>query len=115
MNVALLQALALASVAGIVFVTLSPVRYRPTTGHAWLDRGVAFCVGSALCGVAFQEHIYLVAAFVLGGACALEAAQAILPSRHARWADLLQKLLGALAGFGVAALIISSGILASAN
>jgi VanZ family protein len=96
--------------ATIAFATLSPIGYRPRTGHAFLERSAAYFALGAAFVVAWPRRIILglmVLAFASGG---LEWAQALAPGRHARAVDALVKFAGALTG-GATALVVSRWVI----
>ncbi len=91
-------------VAAITFVTLSPIQFRPRTGHAVLERfGAFFALGAAFM-TAYPKRLPTAVGVVSLIAVALEAMQRLVPSRHGEVLDALEKLAGGLAGVAVAAL-----------
>lgn len=86
----------------IVFATLSPIGLRPHVGDVSGERFLAFAAIGLLFGVAYPRHLWLVTLLVGGGAVGLEVLQHLTPDRHGRIPDALVKLVGALAGTGLA-------------
>jgi len=85
---------------GIRLVTLGPIEFRPDTGHAGLDRAVAFFLLGATLGIGFPKRFPLSLFFIVGVAVALEVLQLVAPGRHARFDDMLVKAVaGALGVF----------------
>lgn len=85
---------------GIILVTLGPIEFRPETGHAGLDRAMAFFLLGATLGIGFPKRLPLSLILVVGIAIALEALQLVAPGRHARFDDMLVKAVaGALGVF----------------
>jgi hypothetical protein len=85
--------------AGLVFVTLSPVDLRPISPlPTQLERAIALSVVGFVFAFAYPRSLVLVAALVLGATVALEAAQLMTPSRHGGWSDVAVKLLGGCIG-----------------
>src|SRR5665213_2053764 len=93
-------------VAAITFVTLSPIQFRPRTGHAVLERfGAFFALGAAFM-TAYPKRLPTAVGVVSVIAVALAAMQKLVPSRHGEVLDALEKLAGGLMGVAVAALAI---------
>ncbi len=88
--------------AFVVFATLSPIHLRPKTGHPNLERFGAFLMLGAAYTLAMPRRAVRVAAFLVVGAFALEAAQRWAPTRDPDLNDALVKALGALAGVALA-------------
>ena len=92
------QIVAWLATAYIVFVTLSPVSYRPQLGHPNLERlGAYLFVGTAF-SVGYPKARRLVAIALVLGACLLEAGQLLVPGRDARLSDAGVKALGGILG-----------------
>lgn len=86
-------------VAFIVYSTLSPISLRPETGEpAYLERFAAFFALGVGFGVGYPKRRIWIALALLFGACVLEASQNLVPTRHGRPLDALEKSLGAMAG-----------------
>lgn len=90
--------------AYVAFVTLSPIRYRPQTGHPNLERFAAFFLIGAAFSLGYPTVRRRVSAMLVLGAAALEAGQLFVPGRDAHISDAGVKALGALAGLTLAAL-----------
>ena len=84
--------------AAISFVTLGPIAFRPHTGHAGIERFVAYFLLGASFAMAWSRRFWLCIAVVCLAAGGLESLQVLAPGRHAQLADGLQKLAGGLAG-----------------
>jgi hypothetical protein len=85
--------------AGLVFVTLSPVDMRPISPlPTQLERAIALAVVGFVFALAYPRRLALVATLVLGATVALEALQLMTPSRHGGWADVAVKLIGGTIG-----------------
>lgn len=89
---------ALAAVAGIVFVTVCPIGLRPHFADANAERFAAYVVAGALIARARGRAWVSAAAAVVVLALVLEAAQALVPGRHAMAPDAIVKALGGLCG-----------------
>lgn len=89
-----------ASIAFIVYATLSPLAMRPTLGQLGTDyeRFSGYVVVSALILLAYPQHPIRVGLAVIGAAVILEIAQLAIPDRDARVSDALIKVAGALIG-----------------
>lgn len=95
----LLRALACLLLAGLVFVTLSPINLRPISPlPTQLERALALTLIGFMFAVAYPRHLLLVALVVLGATVALELLQLLAPSRHGRWVDAAVKLIGGSVG-----------------
>ncbi len=85
--------------AGIIFVTLSPIGLRPhTVTSVNLDRALAFSLVGFMFAVAYPRHWIAVAALVIFGALTIEYLQYLSPTRHARLQDAVVKILGGSVG-----------------
>lgn len=82
----------------IVFATLSPIGLRPVSGLPvnW-ERLLTFASIALILALAYPRPLLLAAATIAVSAIALEAIQLLLPTRHARFVDLVVKLTGAAA------------------
>jgi len=97
--------------AFIVFATLSPIWARPVIagGHfAAVERFGAYAVFGFLLYLAYPRHLAFVCMVVLGVAVTLELLQSLLPDRHPRTLDAIEKLLGGVAGISSAVIFQSS-------
>jgi len=94
-----LRLLAWLSLAGLVFVTLSPIDLRPVSPlPTQLERAIALAAVGLLFALAYPSRIVLVAALVLGATVTLELLQLLSPSRHGRVIDVAVKIAGASGG-----------------
>jgi hypothetical protein len=97
-----LRIAAWACLAAIVFATLSPLGWRPTTGWAPpIERFGAFAVVGTLFAIAYPRYILFAAVVVLGAAVSLELLQMLEPSRHGRAFDASVKLAGGVVGLAI--------------
>lgn len=95
-----LRVLAFLLLAGLVFVTLSPINLRPISPlPTQLERAIALATVGFAFAIAYPKRIVLVALLVLGSTVLLEILQLASPSRHGRVIDLIVKLIGG--GFGM--------------
>jgi hypothetical protein len=96
---------AFAGLAGIVFATLCPIGMRPHFASPNVERFGAYFVLGVLLSLAFPRRRLAVITGVLVLACALEAAQLLIPGRDGRVADAAVKalggIIGASAGYGI--------------
>jgi hypothetical protein len=82
----------------ITFATLSSIGLRPQTGHVLLERAAAyFALGAAL-AVSRPGRLGQTLLIICLLAVGLEACQNLVPSRHARALDALEKVAGGIAG-----------------
>ena len=89
--------------AVIVFVTLSPIGWRPVTGGpVGLERLAAFAALGGMFSLGYPKHRVLLLLFLVAIAGALEALQNLMPTRHGRIPDAAVKALGAAMGVVVA-------------
>jgi VanZ family protein len=101
----------------IVFATLSPYSLRPELTETepglvvMIEHVGAFGLLGLLFLISYPKRLRSVCLVVLGSAIALELAQALLPDRHARFADALEKVVGGGAGIllGLALLPVLAG------
>jgi VanZ family protein len=89
--------------AALAFVTLSPISLRPETGHVFLERFLAFAALGATFGIGYPRRMRFAVAVTVLAAIGLEAAQLLMPGRHARIIDAGEKLAGGLTGLAIAA------------
>ena len=92
--------LAWISLGYIAYVTLSPIGLRPIAihNHPAYERFAAYAILGILFGLAYPRRIWTVICIVVGAAIALEGLQHLIPGRHGRLADLLEKASGGLFG-----------------
>lgn len=91
----LLRIVAWLLLAGLVFVTLSPISLRPISPlPTQLERATALALVGFAFALAYPRHIWLVALLVLGSTVLLEILQLASPSRHGRVIDAVVKLVG---------------------
>jgi VanZ family protein len=108
----LIAAAAWACFAFIVFATLSPIEARPVIAGGLftaVERFGAYAVFGFLLYLAYPRHLTFVCIVVLGSAVTLELLQSLLPDRHPRTLDAIEKLLGGVAGI-TSAIIFQSSI-----
>jgi VanZ family protein len=86
--------------AFIVYVTLSPIEYRPVVANIQLEHFAAFALVGLAFALAYPNRVLLVVAIILGSAFGLEALQLLTPDRHARVIDALVKAAGGICGIG---------------
>ncbi|WP_378944370.1 VanZ family protein [Mesorhizobium sp. ANAO-SY3R2] len=92
--------------AAILFVTVSPIQWRPHTHEpADVERFAAFAVVGLAFVLGYPRHWLLVTCLVVGSAFAFEVAQLLSPSRHAHIEDAIIKAAGGLAGIVAGAAI----------
>lgn len=85
--------------AGLIFVTLSPIDLRPISPlPVQLERAAALALIGFVFAIAYPRRILLVALVVLGATVGLELLQLIQPSRHGRVIDAAVKLIGGSGG-----------------
>jgi VanZ family protein len=97
-----LRALAWLLLAGLIFVTLSPIGLRPNSPlPTQVERAGAVALVGFVFACAYPRRIWLVVLLVLGSTALLELLQLAAPSRHGRVLDLAVKLVGG--GIGLAA------------
>ena len=90
-----LRAAAWLLLAGLIFVTLSPLDLRPASPlPTQIERAGALALVGFVFALAYPRRILLVAAIVLGATIALEILQFAQPSRHGRVLDAAVKLAG---------------------
>jgi hypothetical protein len=87
----------------LVVVTLSPIEYRPKTGHVLSERAVAFALLGLLWGVGYPRRRWGAAAGLLAVIVLLEFAQGFVPGRHGQVLVGLEKLTGGAFGLAAAA------------
>ena len=99
--------------AYIAFVTLSPIRLRPQTGHVLLERFLAYlALGAAFAG-GYPRRPAAVVGIVTAAALGLEAGQTLVAGRHGEVPDAVEKLLGGLSGIALARLAL--GVVAAVD
>jgi VanZ family protein len=94
-----LRILAWLLLAGLVFVTLSPINLRPISPlPTQFERALALAIVGFVFAVAYPRRLVLVAVLILGSTILLELLQLASPSRHGRLVDVLVKLAGGSLG-----------------
>ena len=94
-----LRVLAWLLLAGLIFVTLSPINLRPISPlPVQAERAMALAVIGFVFTIAYPRHILHVALLVASATIAIELLQILSPSRHGRIIDVLVKLAGASVG-----------------
>jgi apolipoprotein N-acyltransferase len=97
-------AVAWASLAFIVFATLSPIGLRPHLASVSLERFGAFALAGLLFGLAYPNRFWLVLTIVLGAAFVLESMQFLTPDRHGEVRDAMVKFVGGTFGVSLSLL-----------
>jgi hypothetical protein len=83
----------------IAYVTIGPIRDRPTLPtSSSFEHLAAFAVLGALFCLAYPRRIILVCVIVLGSAASLEIMQLLTPDRHGRLQDAIEKMAGGAVG-----------------
>lgn len=96
----------------IAFATLSPYSVRPELTRTEpglvviLEHVGAFFLLGLLFFLRYPERLRTVCLVVFGSAIALELAQALLPDRHARLVDALEKIFGGGAGIALGVAVL---------
>ena len=109
----LISIAAWATLAFIIFATLSPAHLRPeltATEPALivaLERVGAFAVLGLLFSSGYPRRYGLVCGIVLGSAILLELLQILAPDRDARMVDAIEKITGGGAGIVAAQWLVS--------
>jgi VanZ family protein len=91
-----------ALLAYIVFVTLSPIALRPQTGHVFAERFLAYAALGSAFSLAYPKRSLWVVLAVALAAILPEAAQTLIPGRHARLLDGAEKLAGGMTAIAIA-------------
>lgn len=100
-----LRILAWLLLAGLIFVTLSPINLRPISPlPTQLERAIALAIVGLVFALAYPKHFWIVAIVVLGSTVLLEVLQLVSPSRHGRLIDVAVKLMGGSFGLALGAL-----------
>ena len=89
---------AFGGLAGIIFATLCPIGMRPHFASPNVERFGAYFVLGVILSFAFPRRRLSVITGVLALACALEAAQLLIPGRDGRVIDAAVKALGGIFG-----------------
>jgi VanZ family protein len=107
MSTVLIRAIAWLYAAALVFLTLSPPRYRVETmlSHN-VEHLAAFIVSGLLFSIGYRFRPLFVTLAGLGYVAALEVLQIWVAGRHARWIDFAMDALGFCIGVG-AGLVVS--------
>jgi hypothetical protein len=101
--------LAWLSLAAILFVTVSPIDWRPDDVlPADVDRALACGVFAGLFVLAYPRQWPWVGAAMVLGAGLMELLQELSPTRHARFDDAMVKAMGAFIGVTLGALLASA-------
>lgn len=107
----LLKILAWMVLVAIVFVTVSPIEWRPQDIlPVDADRALACALLGGLFTLAYPRHWFRVGFVMIAGAGLIEVLQVFSPTRHARLDDALVKASGAFAGVFVSALLVNAGV-----
>ena len=101
--------LAWTALAAIIFVTVSPIGWRPPDVlPVDVDRALACAVFAGLFVLAYPRQWPWVGAAMVVGAGLIELLQELSPTRHARIDDALVKTMGAFIGVTFGALLASA-------
>lgn len=96
------------ALAAILFVTISPIGYRPhDVVSTDFDRAAAYAILSALFVFAYPRHRLAVGALVVLVAGGAELFQFISPTRHPHLADAAVKAAGGIGGLFAGSLLHS--------
>lgn len=91
--------------AAIIFVTVSPIGWRPELGFGpTVDRFVGFLALGLVFGIGYGRRWPIVLMLLVVAAFGIEALQFLTPDRDPRLLDAIVKSIGAVAGIGVARL-----------
>jgi VanZ family protein len=101
----LLATAAWLTLAFIAYSTLSPLGLRPEVTNPDIERFCAYTIAGFLFVMAYPRRTILVLAIVIGAAIVLEALQLLTPDRHGKFANLVVKASGGIAGVVSAAFI----------
>ncbi len=83
----------------IAFITVSPLRDRPTLHTSTsVEHLMAFAMVGLLFCLAYPRHVALICLMVLGSAVLLEFAQLLTADRHGRVQDAVEKMAGGAVG-----------------
>ncbi|KQV83580.1 VanZ family protein [Rhizobium sp. Root1220] len=97
--------------AGLVFMTVSPIGMRPhTVTSVNLDRVLAYVAVGVAFSLAYPRRWLTVILSLIVGAIAIEYLQYLSPTRHPRFHDALVKAIGASLG-GIAGCIFNKVVL----
>ncbi len=96
---------AFASLAFVIYATLSPIGDRPHVGNFHYERFGAFGVVGLLFGLAYPHRTFVIVIVVLGSVAVLEALQLLTPDRDGAILDVVEKMSGGIAGIATAKLI----------
>lgn len=95
-----LRVIAWLLLAGLIFVTLSPINLRPISPlPTQFERAIALAIVGCAFALAYPKRLPVVVVLVLGSTVLLELLQVLSPSRHGRVIDVAVKLAGG--GFGI--------------
>ncbi|UGY17352.1 VanZ family protein [Bradyrhizobium septentrionale] len=94
------------ALAFIAFVTLSPIRFRPSFANLQVEHFAAFAVMALAFMLGYPRRTALIVLFVIFSAFTLEAIQLLTLDRHGRLLDAIVKAAGGLAGIGVGRLTL---------
>ncbi|WP_411034967.1 VanZ family protein [Shinella sp. BYT-45] len=96
------------ALAAIIFVTVSPIGYRPRDLVSTnFDRAAAYAILSALFVFAYPRHRWTVAALMVATAGAAELFQFLSPMRHPHLMDAAVKAAGGGVGLCAGTLLHS--------
>lgn len=98
-HLSVIAILAWLMLAGLLFVTISPIGWRPhIPGHVSAERFAAlFLIGLFFC-LAYPKRWLTVLTLLISAAGIFELMQRLTPDRHGELSDFLIKSTGAIAG-----------------
>jgi VanZ family protein len=92
--------------AGAVFLTLSPRRFRPVTGFEHhVEHLAAFALLGFVFGLGYPRRRLVLALAGIAAVALLELAQHWVPGRHGTWSDFVVNAVSIALGFAAAAVI----------
>lgn len=95
----ILRAAAWTALAAIIFVTVSPIGWRPhDVMPVNFDRALAFTIMSALFVAAYPRHSVVLGLALVACAGLIELLQFFSPTRHPQFIDAFVKATGAVVG-----------------
>ena len=103
----LFRAAAWAALLVLVFVTVSPIGWRPhTVTEVGIDRAAAFALAGAIFAIAYPRRWLSLAVFLIAAAFFIEMLQWISPTRHAEVSDAVVKSIGSVVGLALGKLAL---------
>jgi VanZ family protein len=97
------------AVTAVVFLTIGPQQFRPTTGVPHdLEHFLAFSFAGLIFGLGYPGRLITSLPLAIVAAAVLETAQLWVPHRHARFSDFVVNALAACVGLAIAAAITAA-------